>query len=258
MNDREQWRALPYHRGASADHVRLSDALVREAREPALWWHTADRPTLILGPIQTDQAPGSLPVARRQSGGTAVLATPSVLGLDIVLPPRHRLAGRDVVGSYRWLGEVWLEALREFGVHARLVSIPEAREAVPPPAELAAAVRAVCFGTLSPYEVVVRGRKLVGFAQVRRRSGTLLQSGIHLTFDARRYAEIVAAEQAKQLTEELERRAMGLDESSNRELGLADIMRAFERALSTLQGVSLAPADWRAEELARAATTLLR
>lgn len=250
------WRRLPYSVGASERHIALSNSLVRLAAVPTLWWHSTARPTLILGSGQRPEELRSLGgwegtnVVRRQTGGTAVLAAPGVLGLDVALPAGHPLAGTDVVEAYRWLGETWSAGLQYLGVDVHIVSIAEARASawrhIPP------AVRMACFGTLSPYEITVDGRKLVGFAQVRRRAGVLLQSGIHLRFDAVGLATLLPAADHASLAADLCERAVGLDEVVSTLPDEIAVMHAFELALEGLGGIQLTGGDWTADELALA------
>jgi lipoate-protein ligase A len=169
-------------------------SLMAETATPALWWYAVRTPALILGAAQKtdilDEAECNrqqIATYKRTSGGALVLAEPDFLSLDIALPPQHPLIMLDVTESYRWLGELWLETLVDLGVKgARLVTVAEVRaeraarevwnEAQQHTHKLASLV---CFGTLSPYEVVsAEGRKLVGLAQVRRRSGVLFQVGL--------------------------------------------------------------------------------
>jgi lipoate-protein ligase A len=249
--NRERWRHLPTHQGASELHFRLSDALVRVGREPTVWWHGTSTPTLIVGAAQRLTGGGGGDViarVQRGAGGTAVLATADVLAHDVFLPMEHPLVLRDVVESYRWLGETWRDALRELGVEARVVSIAEARGDVPPEG-LRDAIKAACFGSLSPYEVVVGRRKLVGLAQVRRTRGVLWQVGIHRQFDAERLAALVARERTEDVATELRLRSLGLAEVLPGEVDDEEIRGAFARALRQRYGVELAPGRWTEEEL---------
>lgn len=258
---REVWRLLPYDAGSTDLHFRLSDALVRLVSQPTVWWHSAASKTLLLGVRQAAlfrkaDPEEPLQVVQRHAGGTAVLATPAVLGLDIALPRRHPLALDDILESYRWLGETWVEALSRLGIEARTVSIAEARSSAPPPTELAEAVKAACFGTLSPWEVLSSGRKLVGLAQVRRQRGVLLQAGIHLSFDAAGLADLLAPERAAALEQELLRRAVGVDALAHG-IGIEDVVATFNKTIQTRFGVELQPATWTKEEVSHAETLRL-
>jgi len=129
-------------------------------------------PAVVLGCSQRRllaQAGGQVQVLLRQSGGGAVLAGPWMLGLSVALPAGHPLARQGLVASYRWLGEAIAQALRQGGVDAQALE-PAQRMAVD----------WACFGGLSPWEVLARGRKIAGLAQVRRASGVLLVGGVLL------------------------------------------------------------------------------
>ncbi len=257
------WRVLPFDRGGSRDHFAYSDALVRVSCEPTVWWHAADRPTLILGPAQ--RAPESertlgdrmgIVTIRRQAGGTAVLAMRDVLGLDVFLPWDHPLALADVVQAYRWLGDVWCIALRSLGAEVSLVDIAEAREDASNMRRVHEVVRLACFGSLSPYEVTSGNRKLVGLAQVRRHGGLLLQSAIHLSFDAHGLAALIGADDPHEIEKTLVLRAVGLNDVVRTPVGFPAVIAAFEDALLRRLSVRLVPGDWTERERALALTAL--
>ncbi len=162
---------------------------------PAIAWTTVTSPALVLGRAANDPALDldlarreGIAILRRGSGGGAVLWDTGLLALDVALPSGHRLADRDVVRAYRWLGEALGAAMAEIGVPGVQVVAPDVARA---DRNAAAATAAACFGSLSPYEVAADGRKLVGLSQIRRREGALLQAGIPLTFDAGRLSDLL-------------------------------------------------------------------
>lgn len=108
----------------------------------------------------------------RASGGGAVLTGPWLLSASLVLPNGHALATASLLESYRWFGLAHARALRKLGIGA---------EAVPPEDLPLGGVRSdlswACYGSMSPWEVAVAGRKIIGLAQARRRNGVLLTSG---------------------------------------------------------------------------------
>lgn len=110
-------------------------------------------------------------IIERAAGGGAVLVGPWILGCSVALPVAHPLLdGASIADSYRWLGEIFVAAFAAHGVAAISVARAQTWKA---PHHLAWA----CFAGMSPWEVAVGTRKLVGFAQRRSRHGVLLVAG---------------------------------------------------------------------------------
>lgn len=268
----ETWERLPpmLGRGKAGQQLALSESLLAtEVERPALWWYSAEERALILGTSQKPEAvnlkfcrDNNIQVFRRTSGGAAVLAEPEFLSLDVVLPPGHAFAPSDVVETYRWLGESWLLALQKLGLETgRLVATQEVRAAKQSLAELDSVAgereklaRLVCFGSLSPYEVAVGGRKLVGLAQIRRRTGTLLQCGLPLRLQSQDFASLLAlaASQSPVLTEALGERLTGLSEFLGHKIEPETVIQAFESVLAEKWHIQLKAVEWPAEKLAQA------
>ncbi|MCS6880885.1 MAG: ligase [Oscillochloridaceae bacterium] len=261
------WRFLPYSEDPPEVELARAEALLAglaQLPRPALRWYGARRPALVIGSGQrladVDEsvlAATGITLHRRASGGAAVLFTPGFLMQDIALPAEHPLHQQDVSESYRWLGEAWVATLGEFGIAARLVSIPEARadaHILDPLARLA------CFGGRSPYEVLVGERKVAGFSQIRRRPGALLQAGLYTCWPGRELAALLRLPPAgrERLATLLEGRAAGLADLLPEPPLPERIIAAFGRVLANQHGVSLAPADWREDELALAAAAQAR
>lgn len=141
------------------------------------------QPVVVLGCSQRRllaevDAHTDLEVLLRESGGGAVLTGPWMLGLSVALPPDHPLVSSSPVGSYRWLGEAIAQTLQGCGVPADAVAPQDLRARVATDAPTGPDW--ACFGGLSPWEVLSRGRKIAGLAQVRRAHGVLLVGGVLL------------------------------------------------------------------------------
>ncbi len=267
MTESEVWRLLPFSAGPAHSELAAAEAmLVGLAHEPrpALRWYGAAGRALVLGSGQrlTDADGAALAAAgatlhKRASGGTAVLFVPGLLMQDIALPAAHPLRRDDVSESYRWLGELWAEALGEFGVAAELISIPAARA---DGGALDPLVRRACFGGRSPYEVLAGGRKLVGFSQIRRRQGALFQVGLYARWPGRELAGLLrlSADERESMVAALQARVAGLDELLPAPPATEELQAAFARALQRRHGVALAPAAWRDDELAAMEAALPR
>jgi lipoate-protein ligase A len=159
-------------------------------------WYVAAAPAVVVGlglthrvaevvDLSRCEAAGVEVLQRRAGGGAVLLGQDMMVCGAVCLPMPHPLLGDDLTASYRWLGEHFSERLAALGVvGARRVEVDEARADVAalksqddPVARL---LLTVCYGALSPHEVVVGAAKLVGLAQVRRRHAALFQFGILL------------------------------------------------------------------------------
>jgi lipoate-protein ligase A len=119
-------------------------------------------------------------VLERRAGGGALLLDEHMLCGAVALPISK--VAPDVTESYRWLGDLLLGALDLPNAHR--VPIDEARQDVSAlrasESPVARVLLTTCYGALSPHEIVLDGRKLVGLAQVRRRDAALFQFGVLL------------------------------------------------------------------------------
>jgi lipoate-protein ligase A len=250
-------RRLPWSIGSADMHLTAGMAMLTALEQGAglvLRWYCLTPPALLLGSAQsldvidtTACGRRGVTVHRRRSGGGAVLGDETLLMLDVALPHEHPLYLHDVTASYRWLGEVWSTALRNLGLTTRAVSITEARADAQTLTEL---LKQVCFGGLSPYETAVGQRKVVGLAQICRRSGALFQCGVHLKWEPMHTAELLvaSAQDRSALVKQLSARVAGLDEVLGRAVDPIEIIASFEAALARLVGITTANVDWDATE----------
>jgi lipoate-protein ligase A len=257
-------RRLPWHRATARGVLAGSEALLAvmpEHATAALRWYTPTDIALVLGagqPLATLDldacAQAGATVYRRLSGGTTVLLDSAVLGLDLALPPGHPLCCSDVTESYRFVGEAWERALRRLGMPATLVDVPTARAARrdDPLSRLA---QLACFGSLSPYEIMVDGRKLVGLAQVRRRQGTLFQASLQYVAGVDLLAAVLqlSSVERSQVREALRRRMVGLDELTSKPAPMAVVAAAYEEELREVRLVMRETQQSAREQLVAAA-----
>jgi len=253
-------RVLP----ASAEFANLqlagSPALLaglEQTARPALRWYQISQPALLLGSSQPPAvadlaacAAAGVTLHRRRSGGGAVLADLSLLLLDLALPPADPLYQHDVTESYRWFGEVWAAALQALGLEAHIIPNAEARTDARALDQL---LKDVCFGGRSPYEVMVGRRKVVGLAQIRRRSGTLFQAGVYLHWSPDRTATLMAATAAERivLADRLAERVAGLSAILTSEsCAIGSVKQAVELSLKQLADLTPSYDTWNASEQA--------
>ena len=235
MSQTRPWHRLPPSRVTAEVALRQGMALLdgAGADDPVTtaWW-IVDSDALVLGRGSRVEADAEkclaedVQIVRRASGGGPVLWGPDLLALDVVIPKGHSLHSADVVDSYRWLGEALAGAITALGVDATAVAPAAAR------AEDHSLGQLACYASVSPWEVTIDGRKVVGLSQVRRRGGTLLQAGIVLAVDAERLPALLAldADTRASVSSALTTRATGLQEHVQR--APHDVMSAVNDALT--------------------------
>ncbi|MSQ43610.1 MAG: hypothetical protein EXR45_05305 [Chloroflexi bacterium] len=270
MGETDQWTRLPFGRATAAEQIARTDArtdaVARGECGPTLRWYGYVGCTVILGvgqsqasirPDLTAEAGAPL-IVKRSSGGAAVLADASFLALDVIVPSTSPHAGHDVVEAYRWPGEAWQRAIcrirsaRGFPADEtdrRLTIVPvslarqdRARVQTCPAGTPERWREAVCFGTLSPYEVGWNRSpdeddrlpvKLVGLSQIRRRGVVLYQVGVHSGFDAMTMARTLAVDVAERdaVASVLQDHIGHLGETGLTEADWPDLMAAVETEL---------------------------
>jgi lipoate-protein ligase A len=144
---------------------------------------TVERPALVLGSGQRDSdvdlesaAAAGVDIARRRSGGGAVLVEPgAVIWVDLVIPAGDPLWQPDVGQATWWVGATWASALEAaVGIQAEVWRGGMQRS--PWSAR-------VCFAGLGPGEVCIDGKKTVGISQRRTRAAALFQTAALLRWD---------------------------------------------------------------------------
>lgn len=164
---------------------------VRPVGERSVVIYDPARPVLVLGSSQADDvvdrtrvAERGVDVARRRSGGSAVLVEPgSAVWIDVTIPAGDPLWHNDVGRAFHWLGAAWAEVLESSGVAGRFYDGPMRR--TPWSAW-------VCFAGLGPGEVTVDGRKVVGLSQRRVREAVLFQCCVALRWQPERLLDLLA------------------------------------------------------------------
>ncbi len=167
-------------------------ALALPAEGRHVWLLEAVRPALVLGSTQSDAdadaaacASAGVEVARRRSGGGAVLVgSDECVWIDVLVPRGDPLWRDDVGRAGWWLGDAWAAAMATVGVDGCRV-----HRGGMVPSEWS---KVVCFAGLGPGEVVdAGGAKVVGVSQRRTRAMARFQCAVPLRWDPARLSGLL-------------------------------------------------------------------
>jgi lipoate-protein ligase A len=219
--------------------ARLHDSWPTTVADPdtrAIGVCRVSAPAIVLGSTQplsvidTERAEQSgLAVARRRSGGGAVLVTPDdPVWIDAWVPRRDPLWLDDVARAFDWLGDAWGRTLTNLGIAGATVHR----------GGLAACTSwssLVCFGGVGTGEVLdPGGRKMVGISQRRTRHGAWFHSACLRHWDPDPLLDVLVLEADQRLAAhaELAAAAIGLDDlvpgdPSSSDIGTQRVVREF-------------------------------
>ncbi len=193
------WRLIDTGSRSGAYNMATDEELLARAqageKAPVLRLYTWDPPAVSVGRFQNlQQSVNSdacrkhgFDIVRRVTGGRAVLHRRE-LTYSIIARTDDPLFPAGVSGTYQVIATGLVAGLRHLGLTPEIVSRTSRHAGLVTKKPKDAS----CFSSPSWYELVVKGRKIVGSAQ-RREKGAFLQHGsILLDHDPRLEAEVIA------------------------------------------------------------------
>jgi lipoate-protein ligase A len=195
-------------------------------QDPGVKWLAVchpTRPAIVLGSTQPSDVvdaeaarAAGIDVVRRRSGGGAVLVTPDdPVWVDLWLPVGDARWSADVTVAFGWVGAAWAAALDRVGLAGLEVQGSG-------PGACTRWTSLVCFGGVGAGEVSIGGRKVVGLAQRRNRSGVWFHTACVRHWDPRLLVEMLDLPP--------EQRAAAVDGLAGAVTGVADEVTARGRS----------------------------
>jgi lipoyl(octanoyl) transferase len=244
--------------GSAWFNMALDEALLINASNgdspPTLRFFSWDIPSLSIGSFQRveeldlDEIKArGIPLVRRPTGGRAVLHDEE-LTYSFICPIPSPLFPSDLMGSYKRIGECFIEGLRQIGIHATLVPVTKN------PARKTAKINTrdpLCFSSPSWHEVLADGKKLIGSAQRRLRTAFLQQGSLIIYHDPAGLAGLLRSSrpESRQYAEESLRQKM----TTLSELGIKkrfdELKDAIARGFGLVLGLDVIPGSPSAAEM---------
>lgn len=230
MSDR--WRFLDLEVLDACTNMAIDETIAQargEGRAPnTLRFYMWEPSTVVVGYFQSVEDEVDLEacrrygidVIRRISGGGAVLnSSDGVFTYSIVVPEGDPLVSRDVTESYKFLCHGIVEGLALLGIEAEFKPIND---------------------------IIVRGRKISGNAQIRRHGVVLHHGTVLIDFDAKRMFEVLKISKEKmsdKMIKQAEERVTTVRRELGREVSIEEARQALYEGFRRALGVELVPGE---------------
>ena len=185
-------------------------------------------------------------VVRRPTGGRAILHIDE-LTYAVIAPENDPRVSGGVLESYLRLSKALMNALEILGL------TPEANENMP--GKKPEKANPVCFEVPSNYEITVRGKKLIGSAQARRKEGILQHGTLPLWGDLTRVITALNFPSASAQTQAILRlvdHATTAEQELSRAPSWQQASLAFQEAFANTLNLNLQPGNLTDREKQRA------
>lgn len=185
-------------------------------------------------------------IVRRSTGGRAILHTDE-LTYSVCAPLDHPKFQSGVLPSYKKISSGLIAGLQLLGLEVEVhpeISLSETERAEP-----------ICFEQPSSYEITVRGKKLVGSAQLRRRGGMLQHGTLPLGGDIGRISSVLKYPNQIQRQRAMQRvrdRATTIEGLLGVPVSWEDVAQAIQKGFSISLYLDFVLAEPTSEERVRA------
>lgn len=183
-------------------------------------------------------------IVRRPTGGRAVLHDQE-LTYSFVIREDHPLVNESILETYKKISQGIIKGLLYFGIEAELVPLREklTENSFGEDKDFEKKllnIKAICFSSPSHYEVQVKGKKIVGSAQVRK-GGIVLQHGsLLIKLDKEKLFSIFNFP-SPSVRERLKSRfnATSLEEILKREISFSELIMTLPKGFEEEMGIKL-------------------
>ncbi|MFA5181899.1 MAG: lipoate--protein ligase family protein [Syntrophales bacterium] len=244
---------MPFHRYPPRENMAIDEAIFREVQRtggpPTIRLYGWLSPAVSIGYFQHIDweidlpacRKGGVTVVRRPTGGKAVYHDDD-LTYAVIARENSSLFPPTILETYRVISQCLVQGLHRLGLEAILTAA--GRE--PGEGSLAAS----CFSAPSLYELLVKGRKICGSAQMRSRGVFLQQGSLLLSFDPEKTCDLTLPHREPRAgqVQALQGKVTSLYEHLPRSVTREDVCKSLVEAFQTGWEVSLAEGSLTPEE----------
>ncbi len=249
------WRLLKTGLADGATNMAIDEAILWAVAEgksrPTLRFYGWQPPCLSIGYSQSMQGEvdvdrcreAGIGLVRRPTGGRSILHADE-LTYSVVAPQSEPRVAGGVIESYRRLSAGLVVGLRALRLAVTQVETADDK-----------GKSAACFDAPSSYEITVGGKKLVGSAQMRKKSVVLQHGSLPLEGDVARifdFLKVPSEERREELRQELRARATSLELALGYSVPFDEVARHLAAGFAQALNLQLIPGRLSEHELALA------
>jgi lipoate-protein ligase A len=247
MKPIETWRLIDSGAGLASENMAIDEAVLNSCKQgeslPILHFYAWMVPSITLGyqqdlseTIQINECcVRGIPVVRRITGGRAVVHHQDV-SFSLIFPSNDSVIPSGIGASYRMIARGFIEGLKSLGINADLSDSRSLRNTCRKEDKNLPA----CFLTRIRFEIIVSGRKLLGFAQRRIGDWVLLQGTIMIHLDRRLWSDFLRypnSLDSNKIMDRLQSEMTSASEVLEKDINILSIKKALLNGLSKVLGI---------------------
>jgi lipoate-protein ligase A len=234
------WRLLNYNVCNIFENMAIDEAIFQETiknrKPPTLRFYGSYPSAITIGYFQDIKKEvnierchmAGVDVVRRITGGKAVFHFDEIT-YCVVAGAWEKLFPSSIAETYITISQCIARGLSSLGIKAHLTEVGRTTS----DEEL----KSYCFSVPSKNELLVKGRKICGSAQVRRRGGFLQHGSLLLAFDAEKTASLLLPERSPDYCKKLKKSVTAINEEIISPVNMKDLCFALKNGFSEKIGI---------------------
>ncbi len=236
------WRLLNYRIHNIFENMAIDEAIFQETiknkKVPTIRFYGSHPAAVSIGYFQDIRKEVNIEqcrsigvdVVRRITGGKAVFHFDEIT-YCVTAGDWEKLFPPNITETYKVVSQCIARGLSSLGIKAHFAK----------KGRLASGgnLKSYCFSVPSKSELLVKGRKICGSAQVRRRGGFLQHGSLLLTFDAQKTSSLLLPEHAPDYYKKLNKSVTAINEECASTADAQDICSALKNGFIQELGIEL-------------------
>jgi lipoate-protein ligase A len=236
------WRLLDFQYFNIFENMAVDEAIFHETiknkKPPTIRFYGSHPAAVSIGYFQDARTEvniekchrAGVDVVRRITGGKAVFHFNEIT-YCVVAGDQEKIFPSDISGTYKVISKCIARGLDYLGIRADLAE--GGRNGA------GEELKSCCFSVPSKNELLVKGRKICGSAQVRRRGGFLQHGSLLLSFDPRETASLLLPERKPEQVEELKKAVTAINEEVVSPVDIQELCSQLKKGFTDELGIKL-------------------